>query len=169
MRGAVSLAAALALPRFGARDLVIFLVYVTILVTLIGQGLSLPTLIRRLGVTEDGTETQRESKARLLATQAALQRIDELRDEPWVRGETADRVYALYDYRRRRFAARFDGDGTESQSMEERSADFQRLTREILEAQRARVVTLRNEGRISDDIMHRIERDLDLEDTRLEI
>ena len=60
-------------------------------------------------------------------------------------------------------------DGGESATIEERSADYQHLTRELLEAQRGRIVALRNRGLISDEIMHRIEHDLDLEDSRLEI
>jgi CPA1 family monovalent cation:H+ antiporter len=177
MRGAVSLAAALAVPltvdggaAFPDRDLIIFLTYAVILSTLVLQGLTLPALIRRLGVSgEDGDARYWESKARLLAADAALGRIEELRDEDWVRSETADRVRQLYEYRRRRFASRFAEDDGESMEIEARSVSYQRLVREILEAQRRRVVELRNEGRINDEIMRRIERDLDLEDNRLEV
>jgi Na+/H+ antiporter len=176
MRGAVSLAAALALPLtidggapFPDRDLIIFFTYAVILSTLLLQGLSLPYVIRRLGVPDDGADGYWESKARYLAAQAAVDRVEELRAEDWVREGTADRVRQLYDYRRRRFASRFAEDGTESEEFEARAVDYQRLLREVLEAQRRRVVQLRNEGRINDDVMRRIERDLDLEDTRLEV
>ena len=84
-----------------------------------------------------------------------------------MRDETAERMKQLYDYRVRRFTARYE-DGTQG-VFEERSLAYQRLQREVLEAQRRRVVELRNEGRINDEVMHRIERDLDLEDSRLEI
>jgi Na+/H+ antiporter len=176
MRGAVSLAAALAVPvtvaggaLFPHRDLVIFLVYSTIATTLVLEGLTLPWLIRRLGLDEeDGGDGRRESKARLRAAEAAIARIDELGGEDWTRGETIERVRAAYDYRRRRFAARFADDGTESSEFEDRSEAYQRIVREVLEAQRRTIVQMRNEGRISDDIMHRIERDLDLEELRLE-
>jgi CPA1 family monovalent cation:H+ antiporter len=67
----------------------------------------------------------------------------------------------------RRFTSRYE-DGAQG-AFEERSLAYQRLQREVLEAQRRRVVELRNEGRINDEVMHRIERDLDLEDSRLEI
>ena len=82
MRGAVSLAAALALPGdFPQRDLLIFLTFCVIFVTLVLQGLTLPPLIRWLGVLDDGSEEEHEDlKARLLATKAALRRIEELRD-----------------------------------------------------------------------------------------
>jgi Na+/H+ antiporter len=174
MRGAVSLAAALAIPQaidsgapFPQRDLIIFLTYAVIAATLILQGLTLPMAIKLLGVEDDGSIAQRESKARLLAARAAIDRIDELRGEEWVREETADRVRASYDFRIRRFSARFDDE--DDGAIDARSYNYQRLVRELLEAQRAEIIRLRNQGKINDDIMHRIERDLDLEDTRLEV
>src|SRR5215212_10144018 len=83
-----------------------------------------------------------------------------------VREDTAERVRALYGYRRRRFAARLDGDES---GLEERSAAYQRLMRELLRAQRQTLMRLRNEGKIGDEAMHHIERDLDLEESRLEV
>ena len=93
MRGAVSLAAALALPfDFEQRDLLIFITFAVIFVTLVLQGLTLPPLIRWLGVQDDGTEEEREElKARLYATKAALARIDELAGEEWTRDDTIER------------------------------------------------------------------------------
>jgi len=78
-------------------------------------------------------------------------------------------VRGLYNYRRSRFRARFgvDEDGIED-GIEERSAVYQRLLRELLRAQRRYLIELRNEGVIGDEAMHRIERDLDLEESRLE-
>jgi hypothetical protein len=73
----------------------------------------------------------------------------------------------LYQFRRRRLKARggyLDDDGTE-----DRSLAYQRLVRELLEAQRREIVLLRNQGEISNEVMHRIERDLDLEDARLKV
>jgi CPA1 family monovalent cation:H+ antiporter len=174
MRGAVSLAAALAIPAtidsgapFPQRDLIIFLTYAVIAATLILQGLTLPVVIKVLGVEEDGTAEQRESKARLLAARAAIARVDELVAEDWVREDTAERVKAGYEFRIRRFSARFDEE--DDGAIDARSQDYQRLVRELLEAQRAEIIRLRNIGKINDEIMHRIERDLDLEDTRLEV
>jgi Na+/H+ antiporter len=173
MRGAVSLAAALAIPvaidsgaPFPQRDLIVFLTYAVIAATLILQGLSLPVLIKMLGVEEDGSVAQRESKARLLAARAAIERIEALDDEDWVREDTAERLRRSYEFRIRRFAARFDDE--DDGAIDARSHDYQRLVREALEAQRAEIIRLRNVGKINDEIMHRIERDLDLEDTRLE-
>jgi CPA1 family monovalent cation:H+ antiporter len=169
MRGAVSLAAALALPfGFEQRDLLIFITFAVIFVTLVLQGLTLPPLIRRLGVQDDGTEEEHEElKARLYATKAALARIDELAGEEWTRDDTIERMRGAYEYRKRRLAAR--AGKIEDDGFEDRSVAYQTLVRELLEAQRDAVVRLRNEGTISNDVMHRLERELDLEDERLEI
>jgi hypothetical protein len=174
MRGAVSLAAALALPfetdagaPFPGRDLIIFLAFSVILATLVVQGLSLPLVIRALGLEDDGLDATEEAKARKHAARAALARLDELAGEDWVREDTAERMRGAYRFRLERFSARFDeeSDG----SLDERSAAYQRLRRELLEAERLAVVDLRRQGHITDDVMHRVERDLDLEDARLEI
>ncbi len=174
MRGAVSLAAALALPLqastgqpFPQRDLIIFMTFGVILATLVGQGLSLPRLIRRLGLHRDDSEEQEELRGRLRATDAALVRLEELAGEEWTREDTVERMRGLYQFRRRRLKARggyLDDDGAQ-----DRSLAYQRLVRELLEAQRREIVRLRNQGEISNEVMHRIERDLDLEDARLEI
>jgi monovalent cation/hydrogen antiporter len=168
MRGAVSLAAALALPAsVPQRDLVVFLTFAVIFATLVLQGLTLPKLIHVLHIERDDSEAREELRARLVATQAALARLEELAAEEWTRDDTVERMTGLYDYRRRRLKARagkIDDDG-----YEDRSYAYQRTIREVLEAQRAAVVALRNDGTISNDVMHRIERELDLEDERLEI
>ena len=168
MRGAVSLAAALALPAdTPQRDLLIFLTFNVILVTLVLQGLTLPMVIRALRVEDDDGEEREELKARMAATQAALVRLEELADADWTRDDTIERMTGLYAYRRRRLKARagkIDDDG-----YEDRSEAYQRVVREVLEAQRAAIVELRNQGTISNDVMHRVERELDLEDQRLEI
>ncbi len=174
MRGAVSLAAALALPfttdagtPFPGRDLVIFLAFCVILVTLVGQGLSLPFAIRLLGLESDAAAgEQEEAKARIHAAEAGLARLDELAPEGWVRDDTSERLRGMYEFRLSRFSARFD-DGDDG-AIEERSADYQRLRRELLEAERGAVLALRRLGRIGDDVMNPILRDLDLEETRLD-
>ena len=87
--------------------------------------------------------------------------------EDWVEEDTAERMRGLYEYRRRRFAARFDD--ADDGALDDRSLAYQRLRREALEAERATILELRNRGVINDEVWRRIERDLDLEDTRLEI
>ena len=177
MRGAVSLAAALAIPLtvqggapFPQRDLLIFLTFCVILATLVLQGLSLPPLIRTLGVTGDGIDEKEELKARLRVAEAAVARVDELAEEDWVREDTAERMRGLYGYRRRRFAARFGAiEESDVEDYENRSTAFQRFQHEVLGAQREELLRLRNEGLINDEVMRRVERDLDLEEARLEI
>jgi Na+/H+ antiporter len=173
MRGVISLAAALALPLttnagdpFPERNLILFLTFCVILTTLVVQGLSLPALIRALGVEDDGSGEREETKGRIHVAQAALARLEELEGEDWVREDTAERVRGLYNYRRSRFAARFDGD---DDGFEVRSAAYQRLLAELLQAQRQTLIRLRDEGKIGDEALHRIERDLDLEESRLDL
>jgi monovalent cation/hydrogen antiporter len=176
MRGAVSLAAALALPLttdagapFPDRDLIQFITFSLILVTVVGQGLTLPWLIRRLGVVEDGTEEESEEiRARLVIAKAALARVDELESADWTRDGTIERVRDLYRFRKRRFAAR-GGYIEDSNGIEEGSLAFQRLMHEIYAAQRAELIRLRNQREISAEVMRRIERELDLEEQRLEV
>jgi len=173
MRGVISLAAALALPLqtasgvfFPDRDLIIFLTFCVILATLVVQGLSLPVLIRALGLEDDRIGDKEETHGRVSIAEAALVRLDELADEDWVREDTAERIRGLYSYRRNRFASRFEGD---PEGVEERSAAYQHLMVELLGAQRLRLITMRDEGSIGDEVMHRIERDLDLEESRMEL
>jgi Na+/H+ antiporter len=173
MRGVISLAAALALPlqtasgvQFPGRDLIIFLTFCVILATLVVQGLSLPVLIRALGLEDDRIGDKEETHGRISIAEAALERLDELVDEDWVREDTVERIRSLYSYRRNRFASRFDGD---PEGVEVRSAAYQRLMAELLGAQRLRLIMMRDEGNIGDEVMHRIERDLDLEESRLEL
>jgi CPA1 family monovalent cation:H+ antiporter len=172
MRGAVSLAAALALPLtthagrpFPNRELIIFLTFSVILGTLVLQGLSLPAVIRVIGLGEDGGAVKEEAKARIFAAEAALARLEELVDEDWVRDDTAERLRALFNFRRNRFRSRFDpaSDG----AIEDQSLSYQRLLRELLDAERQAVLGLQRAGRIDDAVMRRVVRDLDLEEARL--
>jgi Na+/H+ antiporter len=174
MRGAVSMAAALALPlttdagdAFPQRDLIVFLTFAVILVTLVVQGLTLPALIHRLDLPADGEEEREEIRARMIAARAAIDAVDELAEEEWTRDDTVERLRRLYEYRGRRFAAmagKIEDDG-----FEPRSVAYQRMVHVVLDAQREALIGLRNEGAISNEVMHRIERELDLEESRLEI
>jgi Na+/H+ antiporter len=171
MRGSVSLAAALAVPletdagaAFPDRQLIILLALAVILVTLVGQGLTLGPLIDRLGICDDGVEGQEETLARLRLAEAALGRLDEVRAEDWARDDTIERVRGQYNYRRRRFMASADGDGAE---FEERTGAYIRLMYELFDAQREELLGLRNRSEISDEVRRKVERDLDLEESRL--
>lgn len=185
MRGVISLAAALSLPLtaadgtpFSDRSLILFLTFCVIVTTLVIQGLSLPLLIRLLGLTDDGQAEREEVRARVGAAEAALRRLGELETEPWVREDTAARVRGLYNYRRDRFLAlaraRFGTDlgspsgGVNDEDLEARSSDYQRLLRELVRAQREMLVKLRNGGKIADEALRLVEYDLDLEEARLD-
>ena len=174
MRGGVALAAALAIPfrtdsgaPFPERDLVIFLAFCVIFVTLVGQGLVLPALIKVLGIEDDGVDRDEELNARLETAFAALERIDDLADEDWVRRDSLDRVRGMYDYRTRRFASRIDAAGANT-PYEDQSIAYRRLMGDVIDAQRRRLLELRNRGEISDEVRRRVQRDLDYEQARIE-
>jgi CPA1 family monovalent cation:H+ antiporter len=174
MRGAVSLAVALALPittdsgtGFPNRDLIIFLTFAVIFFTLVVQGLSLPSLIRRLGVSDGGADADEELRARLVATKAAIRQIDALASEDWTRDETVQRMRAMYEYRKRRFAAR--AGKIQDDGYEERSLAYQQMVQLVLTAQREALLQMRSVGDVSNEVMNRILRELDLEESRLEI
>jgi monovalent cation/hydrogen antiporter len=176
MRGAVSLAAALSLPLhthagapLAGRELVQFITFALILVTVLGQGLTLPALIRRLGVIEDGTEEESEElRARLVIARAALERLEELDHEDWPREASLERARNLYRYRQRRFKVRA-GKLADEDGIEESSLLYQRMMHEIFAAQRQALLRLRNDREISNDVMRRVQRELDLEEARLEV
>ena len=175
MRGGVSLAAALAIPLatdagepFPGRDLVLFLTFAVIFGTLVVQGLTLPAVIRVLRLEDDGEDDARdEAHARIHAAEAALLRLDELAEEDWVRTDTAERVRGGYGFRRDRFSA--------LARRRRRRRDRGALARlpatqaRASEAERDAVQDLRRSGEISAEVARRVERDLDLEDARLEI
>ncbi len=174
MRGAVSLAVALALPtatRSGAgfpkRDLIVFLTFAVIFFTLVVQGLSLPSLIRRLGIRDQDPDANEELHARLIATKAALAQIDALADEEWTRDETVERMRAMYDYRKRRLAAQ--AGKIEDVGYEDRSLAYQQMVQLVLWAQRDALLHMRDDGRLSNEVMNVVLRELDLEESRLEI
>jgi CPA1 family monovalent cation:H+ antiporter len=174
MRGAVSLAVALALPLttdpgdpFPKRDLIIFLTFAVIFFTLVVQGLTLPALIHRLGISDGGADADEELRARLVATKAAIDRIDTLASEEWTRDDTIERMRALYEYRKRRFSAR--AGKIEDDGYEDRSLAYQQTIQMVLAAQREALIRLRSDGKVSNEVVSRIIRELDLEESRLEI
>jgi NhaP-type Na+/H+ or K+/H+ antiporter len=172
IRGSVSLAAALAIPlhtdaggEFPERDLIIFLSFAVILVTLIGQGLTLGPLIDAIGLDDGGQESHEDTLARRRIAEAALARLDELGEPDWISPESVGRARQLFDYRERRFGALEDGDG---ENYEDRANAWRRLMYDLYDAQRQELLQLRSSGEISDDIRRRIERDIDLEETRIQ-
>jgi len=173
-RGAVSLAAALAIPLrtasgdpFPGRDLIIFLTFSVILATLVLQGLTLSPLIKSLRLKSDGeSDTIRELEARLQAAHAALGRLEQLCESEKVPLRSQERMREFYEERIRRYTAGLEARGTTDEYAES-SAAWRSWRRDLISAERSAVVGLRDAGAISPEIMRRIERDLDLEESRI--
>ena len=172
MRGVVSLAAALALPTtlpngqlFPERNLVMFLTFCVILSTLVVQGLSLPLLVRRLGVREK-YDFERERAARQKIAQAALAHIDKLAQEERVNETAFKRIKEKYEERLRHLNDSL-ADVLGWSSDREQLVATRRLWRQALEAERRELIRLRRKAEVDEDLMHHIEREIDLEETRL--
>jgi monovalent cation/hydrogen antiporter len=174
MRGAVSLAAALALPltldsgaAFADRDLIIYLTVAVIVVTLVGQGLTLPLMVRALGLSNTRAWSPDEAIARLEAAQAALDRIDEIEAErDGLPEEALERLRELYRARFARCVAVIQGGGDEK-PIEDPVRVSRKLRRALIGTEREVLLAARNEGRINAELMRRIQRDLDLDEARL--
>jgi Na+/H+ antiporter len=181
MRGALSLAAALALPLvtdsgepLPGRGLVIFLAFSVILVTLIGQGMTLGPLIRRLGVVDDGSLAHEELHARAVATEAALRRLESLRAEVPGHLPLIDQLKESYEHRGEHYvhddteSVVIDDTGDELSPEEVEELEHDEIRRAVITAERLAVLELRDRGEISDDTLRSIERDLDLDELRRE-
>jgi CPA1 family monovalent cation:H+ antiporter len=171
MRGVISLAAAFALPftlpngnPFPARNYILFFTFCVILVTLVLQGLTLPLLIRALRVRDSSEADEEECTARTQANRAALELIDRLARECGVPEEPVDRLRAEYNERLAELAGcAANGDA----SGEIATPHYRRLQLEALKVERHTIIQLRNQHVINDDALRRIQRDLDLAETRL--
>jgi CPA1 family monovalent cation:H+ antiporter len=171
MRGVVSLAAAISLPEFLAngspfpqRNMIIFLTFCVIFVTLVLQGLTLPALIRRLGLSRENQQNPEEEAARRKMIRSALEQLDRMRadDSP-----DLDSVYehVAQHYRARLAAISADEDETE----ESRPAHVERyrdINRKLRQVERSIAVKLRNENAINDTVLRKLEGELDLLDVR---
>jgi CPA1 family monovalent cation:H+ antiporter len=175
MRGVVSLAAALALPittadggPFPHRDLILFITFGVILVTLVLQGLSLPVLIKLLKLSEDGTAEAEELRARYESTQAALARLEALLATGDAREDLVAPVRQEYQraaaYLRTELGIRPGAEDEEPALCESRLD----VRRQALEAQQAMLIRLRDEEVIADEVLRKIQSELDLEEARLE-
>jgi monovalent cation/hydrogen antiporter len=172
MRGVVSLAAAFALPLvlsdgnpFPGRDYILFFAFSVILTTLVLQGLTLPYLIRKLGITHDGEADEEERRARLEANKAAIELIEKLRANDKFSPESVDRLRAEYDERVDQL--QLCAENPDDCRGEIATPQYQRLQREALRVERQTIIRLRNERVINDDALRRIQRDLDLAEARL--
>jgi len=172
MRGVVSLAAALALPLalptgrpFPGRDYILFVAFSVILVTLVLQGLTLPVLIRRLGVPRDAETDEEERLARLEANKAALKWIEDAGASGKFSPDAANRLRAEYDERIEQL--QLCAENPDDCRGEIATPQYQRLQHQALRVERKTIIRLRNERVINDDALRRIQRDLDLAEARL--
>jgi CPA1 family monovalent cation:H+ antiporter len=189
MRGGVSLAVALSIPvtlgdgplatHFPARNALIFITFGVILITLVAQGLSLPPLIRALGVVAGQEEHVEELRARSHVNRAAMERLNDLVDGGDIPSNIHEEIRRYYTKRDRKLNASLrahrDGDAAEEGAPPEEAeatpswdaATYLRLKHDLLNAERATVIALRDRGEISDEVMRRIQNDLDLDESRL--
>ena len=172
MRGAISLAAAFALPltladgrAFPGRNYLLFLTFAVILTTLVFQGLTLPFLIRKLGVKDDGITDEEERSARIAANSAALGYIDAVAGGEGRPNDVVSRLHAEYDDRMRELEACCAATG--NPSGEVATPQYQQLQQEALKIERETIIDLRNRHVINDEALRRIQRDLDLAEARL--
>jgi Na+/H+ antiporter len=179
MRGVVSLAVVLSLPlATPERNLLIFLTFFVIMVTLVGQGLSLPLLIRVLGVGADSDIlAHQELHARRTASEAAISRIEQLRDQWPAHLPLIDTLRVQYDHRASHLDRTPDGNGGDGglgnesvadEETDEELLEHHLIRRSVLEAERAAVLDLRERGEIDNEVWRQIERDLDLEELRMD-
>jgi len=166
MRGAISLAAALAVPiEVQERPQILLLTFGVIAVTLLGQGLTLAPLLRRLGLPGANPFSPDEATARLEAAQAALDRLDELEDE----GAAAEPLRRLRELYRMRFAVCVAvlGGGELPEDGRRELREYGAMRRELIAVERASLLALRNDGRVRQDVVRSAERELDLDEARL--
>jgi len=173
MRGVVSLAAAIALPQtlsdgapFTQRNMIVFLAFSVILVTLVLQGLTLPPLIRALGVAGVSGPHPEEKEARRTILQAALNHLEKSRSEAGLEGAEVYEDLAQH-YRLRLATLADEGDGNQDKIGPSFYKRFNDLSRELLRVERQTAVQLRNQRRISDELLRVIEHELDLGEARL--
>ena len=171
MRGVVSLAAALALPislPFGplpARDAIIVITFTVILVTLVGQGLTLPLVIRAVGMGRDSDNEHEESHARQALTEEALRRIDVLQEKWPNHRPLIDQLRTSYQHRAEHEEQLHEAPGNEA---EQELVEHRQIRRDVIDAQREALNAMRDRGAIDDDALRNIERELDLEEIRME-
>ncbi len=168
MRGVISLAAAIALPQtlangapFAQRDLIIFLTFSVILVTLVLQGLTLPPLVRALGLAGAGGRNCEEEEARRIILEAALGYLAKTRAED---GNDLDEIYNDLEHHYQHRLATLKGDVSDIHTGHH--GHLVKVSRDVLRVERQTAVRLRNEGRINDELLRDLEHELDLSEAR---
>jgi CPA1 family monovalent cation:H+ antiporter len=169
MRGVVSLAAALALPLmiegskpFPNRNLIIFLTFCVIFSTLVVQGLTLRPLIRILGIKGDSQEHAKEQEVRMKIASSVIEHIEE-NLSLGLNDEVLNQIKTKYEIRMQRLGK----DPAQQRLNAEQVNQFHTLQQQLLAIERSHLVALRRESLVSDEILRKIEYELDLEETRL--
>jgi Na+/H+ antiporter len=166
MRGAVSLAAALAVPlEASGRDVVLLVTFATILVTIGVQGMTLPLLVRACGLDRTASDQRSEQEARLQAAEAALRRLDEAGAEDEAPDTTVERLRTTYTEHAERAAAELGDRHVETEDSSEAYVELRALT---LAAERDAILRLRSEGKLSGDTARRLQHEIDLAESRLQ-
>ena len=172
MRGVIALAAAIALPQtladgspFEQRNIIIFLTFSVILVTLVLQGLTLPALIRALGLAGGSESSAEEQEARRSILQSTMAYLDKVREQDTEHSG----IYEDLAHHLRHRLALLSQDGNLDDSADPNEYQrFVEASRAMIQHERATAVRLRNEGRIGDEMLREIERELDLNEARLQ-
>jgi len=172
MRGIVSLAAALSLPlflpsgeAFPYRHLLIFLTYTTILTTLLLPSFTLPTLLRWLHIKSDNEAMREETLARVASVQAVLNGIEKMKTNGAYHPEHVNQLERRYLRRLETLQANLSNSAFSP--LFDEDAQRRRLLRAVIHEERQALVGLRDDGKIHNDVMHLVMRELDLEELRL--
>ena len=172
IRGADSLVIALALPLmtaahhpFPKRHLIIFITFVVILVSLIVQGISLEPLIRLLRLPTDDASQAEEREARRLVAEAGVRGLEKIKSNDKLTRRIVKDLRERHSHRAHRYGESRDAEVAHDR--EERE-EYRRLRRQMIDAERRELIRLRDHGKIGDDVLRRVQRDLDLEETLLD-
>lgn len=173
MRGVVSLAIALALPLtlpggapFPAREALVIVTVTVIVVTLLGQGLSLPWIIRRLRLGTDPELREEEARARQQLVEAATRRIDQLYPVWPDHRPLLDRLRETYAHRSEHVERQRDASGSGEEDRE--IIEHREIQRTVIDSEREALLRLRADGAIDDDVLRALERELDLDERRID-
>jgi CPA1 family monovalent cation:H+ antiporter len=168
MRGGVSLAAALAIPRaMPDRDLVLFLAYAVVVLSLAGPGLTIAPLVRRLGLSQSDERRRDDARARLRLVHAALERLEEASrsgDVDIPPDRVVQRLRERYESRLERLEARLDDDEDAERGVDHRQASA--LQASMLEAERDVLREMQTERAVPADLLRELERELDVDEAR---
>ncbi|MCU0367682.1 MAG: Na+/H+ antiporter [Cyclobacteriaceae bacterium] len=171
MRGIVSLAAALAIPimvtdtkPFPNRDLIIFLTFCVIFVTLVLQGMTIRKLIQFLGIKTDDQHTKEEERVRVELASSLIEHIEENFSLD-LSEVVLSQIKSKYENRIQRIRKEESTHRLAPEQIEQ----LQRIQQQLINQEREYILRLRREGKATDELVRKIEYELDLEEARLEL